>query len=290
MNLPLSFCKLLIEVLHGLAVSEGRFSSKQNRKLLDEFVSEGILSFNPRRNTKYVLSYNHQQLRDYLARNFQITHLEGYIEFLKNSDATRSEGVKVASNSKAKNNRVLQGFFVKTYLDINGVLNGEPLCLKPPNGTWLYIVDFNEFTIPEDVTVVGVENTETFGCINNYSHLFTDKKPLFLLRFDNNSYIEWLKLIRNPYLHFGDFDLSSLAIYIREFREKLGVDRCDFFVPDNIFDLITTSDNRSDYLNQLDDPKVKNLVFDDYPEIKELANHISSKKKTVEQEILMKAR
>jgi len=103
---------------------------------------------------------------------------------------------------------------------------------------------------------------------------------LFLLRFKNKAFIEWLQLIPNKYLHFGDFDLSGIAIYILEYRNKIGFNRCNYLIPNNIENLIENSKNYTDYVKQLNDPKVKGLDFNNYPEIMDLANIIKKYRKT----------
>jgi len=111
---------------------------------------------------------------------------------------------------------------------------------------------------------------------------------LFLLRYNNNSYIEWLQKIPNNYLHFGDFDLSAIAIYITEFKNKLKNKDCKFFMPENIEELIINSKNKKDYLKQLNDKRVKALNFKQHIEVNKLVVLIQANKRTVEQEILMK--
>jgi len=288
MSLPLPFAKKLLRLLSQESIPIGQFYDSQiNKQLLHSFLEERILFSKPQRNKNYIYCPNTENLKNYLREHYGIKELESFISYLENDEATKSDGAIYASNTKAKKIRVMQGFFIKTYEDIYGNLKNETISLKPPEGTWIYLVDFQHFKIADNVTIIGVENPETFRYIDRYRHLFNDIIPLFLLRYDNNSYIEWLQSIENKYLHFGDFDLSALAIYIIEFVKKLSIDRCKYFVPDNIEELIVNSKNRELYIKQLDDPKVKNLNFDDYKEITKLANLIMKYKTTVEQERLM---
>ena len=233
---------------------------------------------------------NSQYLRNYLHEQHGIPELEKYVELLKSKHISGSAAAKHASDSKLRKGRVFPGFFVKSYLDLHGKMGERSFSLRPCDGTWIYVVDSEHFTIDDNVTIVGVENPESFRFIERYRHLFLDVTPLFLLRYENNSYIEWLQRIPNHYLHFGDFDLSGLAIYITEFRVKLGAERCHYVIPDNISQLITLSKNRQLYLKQLDDPKVKGIDFENYPEIAELARTIMKHKAIVEQEVLMLSR
>ena len=45
--------------------------------------------------------------------------------------------------------------------------------------------------------------------------------------------VTWLQSIPNPYVHFGDFDLAGIHIYLTEFYRYLG-ERAAFFVPEDI--------------------------------------------------------
>lgn len=290
MSLPLTFAKLLLRLSKEESLPIGQFASQTNKKLLRNLVDEKTLAIQPRRNTRYVYCPNAQYLRNYLHEQHGIPELEAYIELRQNDHITGSDGAKHVSNSKLRKGRVFPGFFVKTYLDLYGRMHDMPFSLRPCDGTWIYVVDTERFEIGENVTIVGVENPETFRFIERYRHLFPNIILLFLLRYENNSYIEWLQRIPNSYLHFGDFDLSGLAIYITEFRAKLGAERCRYFIPDNISQLIAHSKNRHLYLKQLDDPKVKSINFEEYAEIADLARLIMKHKITVEQEVLMASR
>lgn len=287
MEIPISFIEKLITISRKEPVSIGQFKSKQNKDLLKIFFDENILQRSKRKNTFIVYTDNVEQLRNFIRERYGIINLEDYYQLLNNPVSTKSESAQIASDSKLKQTKVYSGFFVRTFADIEGSLNGERISLKTLKGSSLFISDFKNFAISENVTIVGIENPETFFRIENYNQYFDKDEPLFLLRFNNNACIEWLQKIQNRYLHFGDFDLSGIAIYILEYRNKMNFRRCSYFIPNNIDKLINDSKNYTDYVNQLNDPKVKGLNFDDYPEIKDLAKIINKYRKTIEQEALM---
>jgi len=288
MDIPKSFTEKLIAIANNETVSIGLFKSKQSKDLLDIFLSENILQKSKKRNSFIVYSNNIEQLGNFLRERYGIINLEKYHQLLINPNSTKSESAQIASNSKVKETKVYTGFFIRTYSNIEGELNGNKLNLKTVKGSSLFISDFRDLIIPKNVIIVGIENPETFYLIDNYKHLFEDFNPLFLLRFNNKAFIEWLQLIPNKYLHFGDFDLSAIAIYILEYRNKIDSKRCNYFTPKNIEDLIYNSKNYSDYVKQLNDPKVKGLDFENYTEVKYLATIIKKYRKTIEQEVLMK--
>lgn len=287
MEIPNSFIEKLITISKKETVSIGQFKSKRNKELLETFLGENILQKSKKKNSFIVYTNNNEQLRNFIRERYGIINLEDYYQLLNNHGSSKSESAKIASDSKTKRTKVYTGFFVRTFADIEGNLNGEKINLKTLKGSSLFISDFKHLIIPENVTVVGIENPETFYLIENYKQYFEKFNPLFLLRFNNKAFIEWLQLIPNKYLHFGDFDLSGIAIYILEYRNKIGFNRCNYLIPNNIENLIENSKNYTDYVKQLNDPKVKGLDFNNYPEIMDLANIIKKYRKTIEQEALM---
>lgn len=287
MNIPISFIEKLITISNKETVSIGQFKSKQNKELLEIFLGENILQKSKKKNSFIIYTNNNEQLRNFIRERYGILNIEDYYQLLNNPSSTKSESVQISSDSKTKRTKVYTGFFVRTYEDIEGNLNGEKINLKTLKGSSLFISDFRNLSILPNVTIVGIENPETFYLIENYKGYFENYNPLFLLRFNNKAFIEWLQSIPNKYLHFGDFDLSGIAIYILEYRNKIGLNRCDYFIPNNIENLISNSKNYNDYVKQLNDPKVKGLDFDNYSEIKDLAKIIKKYRKTIEQEVLM---
>jgi hypothetical protein len=287
-RLTLTFCNLLKRLLQNEKIPVSNFLSNINKDLLKLFTEESLLLITQQR-TKYVYCPNNENLNIYL-QSFGISNLENYIKFLEKEETTRAEATEVTSNSKHKKGRIFNGFFLKSYLPINAKIANQTTLLQPSKGTWIYIENYKTLEIENDITIVGIENSETFTYIENYKHFFENIKPLFLLRYNNNSYIEWLQQIPNDYLHFGDFDLSAIAIYITEFKNKLKNKNCNFFIPNNIIDLIINSKNKKDYIIQLNDKRVVSVDYEKHKEIIDLVKLIKENKRTVEQEILMQIR
>jgi len=285
-KLTLTFCNLLKRLLQNEKIPVRNFSSGINNTLLKLFTDEKILLITQQR-TKYVYCPNSENLNVYF-HSFGISNLDNYINFLEKAETTRAEATEATSNSKHKKGRIFNGFFLKSYLPINAKIENQTISLQPAKGTWIYIENYKTLEIENDITIVGVENSETFTYIENYKQLFENIRPLFLLRYNNNSYIEWLLDIPNDYLHFGDFDLSAIAIYIAEFKNKLKNKNCSFFIPANINDLIVYSKNKKDYIKQLNDKRVYSVDFEKHNEVIDLVRLIKENKRTVEQEKLMK--
>ena len=98
--------------------------------------------------------------------------------------------------------------------------------------------DWQEFRIPEDVVVVGIENMENFRLIRRQRTLFEQsigsERLLFVSRYPQSTDLaSWLQHIPNRYVHFGDFDLAGIHIFLTEFHIHLS-ERSSFLVPEDI--------------------------------------------------------
>ena len=154
--------------------------------------------------------------------------------------ATRAQMVGAMGDSKYHHIRTFRGFLVNSYSPIEAWLNGQALMITPMEGSMTFINATESFEIPEDVLVVGMENAENFMQIRKQKYLFDslypDKRILFVSRYPQNALSdlrEWLLRIPNPYVHFGDFDLAGIHIYLSEYYAYLG-DRASFLIPGDI--------------------------------------------------------
>lgn len=105
------------------------------------------------------------------------------------------------------------------------------------------------------------------------------------MRYLSNSPNKWLLTITSRYLHFGDFDPVGLHIYIREYRNQLSALRCGFFIPANIEKLINQFGVPSLYDQQIH--LLKNIDFQQYPDVERLMLLLSKHRKSLEQERLL---
>lgn len=91
---------------------------------------------------------------------------------MQETEATRSEQAADTGNSKLVTSRSCPGFPVNSYEPITCSLNGKQLVVNPQEGTFLFITDWQSFTIPTDVTIVNIENMENFRFIRQQKALF----------------------------------------------------------------------------------------------------------------------
>ena len=169
--------------------------------------------------------------------NERLGHLDKMKETL-DAETTRSEQASSTGNSKLVMARSCPGFPVNSYEPITCYLNGKELVVNPQEGTFLFIADWHSFAIPDDVTVVNIENMENFRLIRRQQSLFASalagKRLLFVSRYPQSSDLRtWLQTIPNHYVHFGDFDLAGIHIFLTEFQKHLGA-RASFLIPQDI--------------------------------------------------------
>ena len=95
--------------------------------------------------------------------------------------------------------------------------------------------------------------------------------------------IKWLQSIPNNYVHFGDFDFAGIGIYLHEFKKHLN-EKCSFFIPENIEQLIDKFGNKERY-------DVQKINFDigkiDDHNLLKLIDTIHKYKKGLDQEVLI---
>ena len=280
-KLTLKIAKILLELENGeiLPVSSAK------SKLIDELVEENIILKSGKHKKKLKL-ISKEQLRVYLYNQLQINNLDEYILNLENADTNRADFVKVATNSKISKQRVFKGFLVNSYTSINAILNNQIFEIRPIDGSFVFIYDFENFIIDPNITIIGVENSENFRQIQKQKYLFKGIKPLFISRYpqnQNKDFIKWMKSIPNKYLHFGDFDFAGIGIYLNEYKKHLK-ERAEFFIPDNIEKDIVKYGNRQRFDKQkinfdISDINEKNLL--------NLIQIIEKEKKGLDQEFFI---
>ncbi len=182
-------------------------------------------------------------------------------------EESRATLVSKVGDSKYRKVRTFRGFLLDCYTPIEATLNHRPFLLNPQEGSSVFINAPETFEIPEDVVVVGMENAENFMQIRKQKYLFNasaveekdlssvegkdlssveekdltsgvhqEKRCLFVSRYPQENLSDlraWLMRIPNRYIHFGDFDLAGVHIYLSEFYAHLG-DRASFLIPSDI--------------------------------------------------------
>ena len=236
--------------IQALIFGEQVASSKLNSKLLDELMAEGLLLVVTHGSRKSYRARDVESLKRYL-----IDKDESYRMLDVQSFDSRASMAVETGNSKLTTVRSCPGFPVNSYGPITCSLCGERFVINPPEGSFVFIDDWQHFVIPEDILVVGIENMENFRMIRQQRKLFEsvlgDKTLLFVSRYPLSTDLRnWLKGIPNKYVHFGDFDLAGIHIFMTEFYKYLG-ERSKYLIPSDIEQRLAKG-SQDRYNNQFD--------------------------------------
>ena len=278
MKLTLKIAKVLVQLINEESIPNHSAKSR----LIDDLVSENII-FRKGKHKKSLELINETNLHTYLANQLQINDLNKYILALENENSTRSELVKITTDSKKSKERAFKGFLVNSYSSIKAELNNETIILNPDKGSFVFIYDYESFKVPKEITIIGVENAKNFSQIQEQKYLFENINPLFVSRYpqnQNKDFIKWMNSIPNNYLHFGDFDIAGIGIYLNEYKKHL-LGKATFFIPENIKSVLRKNGNRERFDNQKINFKIDNIQES---KIIELIEIIKLEKKGLDQE------
>lgn len=244
----------LIDKLIRLAGGESLPASQLRGEWVDELLREGILVSTSHGSRRTLRAPQSQPFcRALAALDERLTDLNQMQEMLLSEETSRAEQAAATGNSKLLTIRSCPGFPVNSYELIVCSLYGEEFVVNPQEGSFLFVADWQEFRIPEDVVVVGIENMENFRFIRRQHTLFEQsigsERLLFVSRYPQSTDLaSWLQLIPNRYVHFGDFDLAGIHIFLTEFHVHLGA-RSSFLIPEDL-EVRLSRGSRERYDNQ----------------------------------------
>ena len=270
--------------IKALMAGEQVAGSKINNKLLEELLAEGLLLVNSRGSRKSYRARDVNALKRYL-----IDKDENYRMMEVDVLDSRASMAAETGNSKFITIRSCPGFPINSYEPIDCLLCGEPFLVNPQEGSFFFVSEWEKFTIPKDVVVIGIENMENFRMIRKQKSFFENylqthglsNKVLFVSRYPQSTDLrKWLSTISNHYLHFGDFDLAGINIFLSEFQKFIGNDRSSYLIPDDIESKLK-SGSRKRYDEQLCH---FNHLQSDNSELQRLINLIHYERKAYDQE------
>jgi len=250
----------LIQALFSLRQGETIASSRLPSDWVDEMLSEGGVTSIVHGSRKSLKVVSRAAFDIYLrSKGLQPEKLPETAGVLA-GPSSRAEQVQLLGNSKVVSTRSCPGFPVNVTAPLSVMIGKRKILLCPCPGSFLYISDFRNFRIPSDVIVVGVENMENFRLPERQTAVFEQigdqfgdggVPPLLLVsRYpQSKDLVTWLQGIPNQYVHFGDFDLAGVHIYLTEFYRFLGK-RAAFFVPEDIEKRLAASGSGERYNTQ----------------------------------------
>ena len=228
--------KTLTNTLQQLMDGRSVAASTLRKDFVETLLSEGLLTVQTHGSRRTFRAIDSVALKNYLQAHYEELRTVGDKDLA--SYVTRSDQAAETGNSKLVMVRSCPGFPVNSYEPIACSLSGNDYVINPPEGSFVFIDNWQQFIIPEDVVVVGVENMENFRMIRHQRKLFEsmlgDTPLLFVSRYPQSKDLcKWLQGITNRYVHFGDFDLAAIHIFLTEFQQFLG-DRSSFLIPPDI--------------------------------------------------------
>lgn len=232
--------KLLVDRISRLESGASVASSQLKGEWVDEFLKEGLLVAVNHGSRKSYRAPRPDLLRAALVRYNEAFSSPGLAVRILGTESSRSDQARESGNSKIINRRTCPGFLVNTFEPVVCNLHGADFILSPPEGSFVFVSEWEHFTIPADALVIGIENMENFRMIRQQRTLFEtqliqgEKSMVFVSRYPQSASLRsWLEIIPNRYVHFGDFDLAGISIYLTEFHRYLSA-RCSFLIPDDI--------------------------------------------------------
>ena len=225
--------------LQRLMTGESIAASLLRKDMAETLLTEGLLTVQSHGSRRTYRAINATALKVFLESHYEeLRGFENTEVSREKVGLTRSEQAAETGNSKLVKVRSCPGFPVNAYEPIACSLHGHELVVNPPEGSFMFITDWEDFVIPEDIIVVGIENMENFRMIRQQREFFESEigsqRLLFVSRYPQSTDLRsWLQGIPNRYIHFGDFDLAGIHIFLTEFHKYLG-DRASFLMPSDI--------------------------------------------------------
>ena len=220
------------DLLQRLMSGDSVAASSLRNDLAEELLDEGLLTVKTHGSRRSYAAIDKVALGQFVDFHY------GGMRIHDKEGLTRAEIASETGNSKQVMVRSCPGFPVNAYELISCMLNEREFVVNPQEGSFVFVVDWQSFFVPEDVVVVGIENMENFRMIRQQRKLFEQcigtVRLLFVSRYPQSTDLRsWLQKIPNRYVHFGDFDLAGIHIFLTEFHAHLG-DRSSFFIPQDI--------------------------------------------------------
>lgn len=233
------FSKTLIDNIKRLMHGESVASSAIRKDFADILLNEGLITVNAHGSRRSYSAINISSLKIFLQSQYEeLKNIDNDIILSNMETISRAEQAASTGNSKIYSVRSCPGFPINSYERISCKLKDNEFVVNPQEGSFLFVTDWKNFAIPQDVIVVGIENMENFRMIRRQKKLFDeaigDSKILFVSRYPQSSDLRsWLQQINNRYVHFGDFDLAGINIFLTEFHKYIG-NRSSFLIPSDI--------------------------------------------------------
>lgn len=285
-NITINNFKAIKILLEDKYVTKTLFGSK---KLLEELIGCNCVYVSGKPQQIYL--NDEEALFGVIKSNgYKVNSIEDLDYFIEEKEPkSRDEIADNYSHTKRVESKSFNGLMVSVFDKLEVIYNEKKQYFYPLEGSGLFVHYTSKLQLDDDVIVVGVENPQVVWYINKYKHLFNkEKKYLFLCisEYKTTYQYKWLESFCGEYIHFGDFDLAGINIYLNAIVPKLKKAKShSFLIPDNIYEIIKEKNYMLDYSNQT---RYLNITSKKDKDLQKLIEFIKNNKITIEQEDLSK--
>jgi hypothetical protein len=264
------------------SITERKF---KNQEIVSLLKLNASVKSSRRGSIKYIELNKEENIFLFLQNyNYNISSLEqidAYIEDMFSKNVPRDIIQKYNNNTKAKISKSLHGLYVSSLEKLDIILNSENISILPNDGLGYFFFASQKVELFEDTVVVGVENYQVVWFAKRYANFFKQENVLFVVT--TPYMLEWISDLENEYIHFGDFDLAGVNIYLNKVVPRLlKSKKYSMFIPSNIEELIEKHGNTQLYESQ----KQYKDLHSKSDEVNDLIKIINKFKKGFEQEVL----
>lgn len=257
MKLGVKTIRTLIRLRNGESVNEGELSSRQLKEIMDILRNRGAVSLSRKGTLRGIYQApDRNRFEEACERvDSSLKNLDAALSLASGEIYSRAEKVALFGNSKQEGaDRTFKGFTILADRDISISYQERNYILNPTTG--LHIINRSALAIPDQATVIVVENAECFydlRWIPNAGLRPEDGPYIIMCRFPICEEGKlWLECIPNRILYFGDFDLAGIRIYETEYKRRLE-DRISFIIPSDIEYRMKQAGNSSLYSKQVNE-------------------------------------
>lgn len=263
------------KTLKGSAISD--------KALLDALEEDGIVRVQiTGRRSRVVWLSDEKRLGTFLKEYCAINDLGLYIKAAQKDERSRSENAQASSDSKVHRTQVQSGLYIASYQELEIRIEDEETRFFTPPKSTLFVHRSAALEIGDDVLIIGVENFENLTRIGEQRALFEEKrKKLFIYR--NAAMLDFVAQNGNDYLHFGDFDLAGVHIYLNEIVPRLSHERHRFFIPENIASLLGQGSSKDYFMHSRKYPALRSKE----PYLQAFIDLLHVSKRSLHQEFLI---
>ena len=269
------------DLIEEKSITEGKFVNKELVKQLKR--NGSVVDGKKTPKVRYINLAKEENIFLVLKNNDyyidSVAEIDTYIEEMFNNKPSRDRVQKWHNSSKAKNSKSLKGLYVSALSEIDIKIDDETVSIIPNNGLGYFLFYTQSIELFNDTIIVGVENYQVIWFAKKYKQFFDNKKMLFVVI--NPYMLEWIEYLNNEYIHFGDYDLAGINIYLNKIIPRLKKSKKNsMFIPENINYLIQEHGDCELYEKQ---KQYEDLITND-EQINNLIEIVRDNKKSIEQE------